>query len=218
MNADDVLKVVMNRLGGGMPLVDIQTELAGVLLDLSGRADFLTAVQAIETVAGQAAYELAENCKSVHEVFIENGCVLEKKTYCDYLVHLGSDTKALAEPRYYALRHGKMILWPVPDVAYTIYVDGAVYHPETFTDILFGAEFNEAIYEGTLAAVYAGQLNRQLALAQRTLAEQEQLTFRFYEANPMARRHRERYEKEIEKLIGIMEADAEAAIVEYRDV
>ena len=88
MTTDDVLKVVMKRLGGGMPLVDIQTELTGVLLDISGRADFLTAVQTIETVAGQTAYDLPENSKSVHEVFIETVGILENKTYRDYLIHI----------------------------------------------------------------------------------------------------------------------------------
>ena len=217
MTADDVLRVVIERLGSGMPVVDIATELAGVLVDLSGRADFLTAVNTIDTVIGQSEYDAPENLKSIYEVSIDGGAVLEKKSYRDYLKYLEDNSDAAGgEPVYYALRHGTVTLWPVPDAVYTVNVDSSVYHPETFTDILFGAEFYEAIYEGTLAAVYAGKLNRQLTLSERSLAEREELTLKFYEQYPQAKLHSERYEQEIDKLMGNVEADA--AFVAYRDI
>ena len=217
MNADDVLRVVIERLGSGMPVVDISTELMGVLRDLSGRADFLTGVDTIDTVAEQAVYDTPENLKSVYEVAIDDGAVLEKKSYRDYLKYLEDNSDAASgEPDSYALRHDKITLWPVPDAVYAVNVDSSIYHPTIFTDILFGAEFNEAIYEGVLAAVYAGKLNRQLTLAQRSVAEQEELTLKFYERYPQAKLHRERYEKEIDLLMGNVEADA--VVVEYRDV
>ena len=219
MNADDVLRVLTERLGTGMLVVDIATELAGVLVDLSGRADFLTAVNTIETVAGQAAYALPENLKSVYEVSIDGGAVLEQKSYRDYLKYLEDNaTAAGGEPVYYALRHGNITLWPVPDTVYSVNVDSSIYHPTVFTDILFGDAFAEAIYHGTLAAVYAGKLNRQLTMSQRTVAEQETITLKFYEQYPQAKLHSERYEKEIEKLMGNLEVETETVLVEYRDI
>jgi len=217
MTSDEVLRVVIERLGSGMPVVDVSTELAGVLVDLSGRADFLTAVDTVETVVGQAAYDAPEDLKSVYEVAIDGGAVLEQKSYRDYLKYLEDNSDAAGgEPDSYALRHEKITLWPVPDAVYTVNVDSSIYHPGTFTDILFGAEFNEAIYEGVLAAVYAGKLNRQLTLSERSLAEREEITLKFYERYPQAKLHRERYEQEIDKLVGNVEADA--AIVAYRDI
>jgi len=216
MTADDVLRVVMARLGGGMPVVDITTELTGVLLDISGRADFLTAQSVIATVAGQSDYVQPDNLKSVYDITID-GAVLKKKTTREYLQAIEGGPLP-GQPEYYALRHGKIYLWPVPDAEYWITVDMAVYHPTAFSDIQFGVQFNEAIYEGALAAVYAGQLSRMLAMSQRTLAEREEITFRFYEQFPDAKLHQENYEREIEKLIGNMDADSETAIVEYRDI
>jgi hypothetical protein len=216
MDADDVLRVVLARLGGGMPVVEITTELAGVLLDISGRADFLTAESVIETVAGQSGYAQTENVKSIYDVTID-GIILIKKAYHEYLQYLADNESPMpGEPEYFALRHGKIYLWPVPDAVYSVTVDMAVYHPTTFTDVLFGAEFHEVIYEGVLAAVYAGQLSRMLAMAQRTLAETEEITFKFYEQFPDAKLHKERYEKEIEKLMG--NVDSDICVVEYRDV
>jgi len=217
MISDDVLRVVIERLGSGMPVVDVSTELAGVLVDLSGRADFLTAVDTIDTVVGQAAYDAPEDLKNIYEVAIDGGAVLEKKTYRDYLKYLEDNaTAAASEPLYYALRHSKITLWPVPDAVYTVNVDSSIYHPAVFTDILFGPEFYEAIYEGVLAAVYAGKLNRQLTMSERSLSESEEITLKFYERYPQAKLHSERYEQEIDKLMGNVEADA--AVVEYRDI
>jgi len=217
MIADDVLRVVQQRLGGGMPVVDITTELVGVLRDLSGRADFLTTVNSIETIAGQADYAQTDNLKSVYEVSIDGGAVLEQKSYREYLAYLEDNSDATGgEPTYYALRHGKLYLWPVPDAVYSVNVDSSIYHPTTFTDILFGAEFAEAIFEGVLAAVYAGKLNRELTLCERSLDEAEAMTFKFYEKYPQAKLHQQRYEKEIALLMENM--DTEAVVVEYRDI
>ena len=217
MTSDDVLRVVIERLGNGMPVVDVSAELAGVLVDLSGRADFLTAVDTIDSVAGQAAYDAPEDLKNIYEVAIDGGAVLEQKSYRNYLKYLEDNSDAAGgEPLCYALRHNKITLWPVPDAVYSVNIDSSIYHPGTFTDILFGAAFDEAIYEGVLAAVYAGKLNRQLPMSERSLAEREEITFKFYERFPQAKLHRERYESEIEKLMGNVEVDA--AIVEYRDI
>ena len=217
MTSDDVLNVVLERLGSGMPVVDVATELAGVLVDLSSRAEFLTAVDTVETVVGQAAYDAPEDLKSIYEVAIDGGAVLEQKSYRNFLKYLGDNSDAVGgEPMCYALRHNKITLWPVPDAVYSVNIDSSIYHPATFTDILFGPEFYEAVYEGVLAAVYAGKLNRQLTLSERSLAESEELTLKFYEKYPQAKLHRERYESEIEKLMGNVEVDA--AIVEYRDI
>lgn len=218
MNADDVLRVVVERLGGGMPVVDITTELVGVLGDISSRAEFLTAVNAIETVAGQSDYAQPENLKSVYEVSIDGGAVLERKTFRQYLQYFESGGGAAGEPANFTLRHENLYLWPVPDEVYTVNVDSSIYHPTTFTDILFGPEFNEAIYEGTLSAVYAGKLNRELTLAQRTVAETESLTLKFYEQYPQAKLHAARYEQEISKLMGNLEVETETVLVEYRDI
>ncbi len=80
---------------------------------------------------------------------------LEVKTYRDYLKYVADPTTENAEPTMFARRHGKLYLWPVPDGVCTVNVDYASYHPETFEDILFGPEFNEAIFEGVIGAVHA---------------------------------------------------------------
>jgi hypothetical protein len=217
MNADDVVRVVLDRLGSGMPVVDMTTELAGVLVDISSRAEFLTAVNSIETVAGQAEYAQPDNLKSVYEVSIDGGAVLERKTFRQYLQFIDSGS-ASGEPANFTLRHENLYLWPVPDMVYTINVDSSIYHPAAFTDILFGPEFHEAIFEGTLAAIYTGKLNRELTLAQRSLDEAEALTLKFYEDYPQAKLHAARYEQEIAKLMGNMEVETETVLVEYRDI
>ena len=217
MTSDDVLRVVIERLGSGMPVVDVTTELVGVLRDISSREDFLTAVDSTDTVVGQAVYDAPDDLKSVYEVAIDGGAVLEQKSYRAYLKYLEDNaTAAGGEPLYYALRHGNITLWPVPDVVYSVNVDSSIYHPAVFTDILFGVEFYEAIYEGVLAAVYAGKLNRQLTMSQRSLAEREEITLKFYEQYPQAKLHSERYEQEIALLMGNVEVDA--MVVEYRDI
>ncbi len=58
----------------------------------------------------------------------------------------------------FARRHGKLYLWPVPDGVYTVNVDYASYHPEAFEDILFGPEFNEAIFEGVISSIKSHRL------------------------------------------------------------
>ena len=148
MTENDVLKVIMQRMGPGWPVPKITDELKGVLLDISSRADFLTAKSTIPTVDGQSEYDQPENLKNIYELAVEGGAVLDKKTYRQYLSHwegLSSPTKD--EPTEYAMRHKKLYLWPVPDDVYQVKADYSIYHPAVFTDILFGLEFYEAFYE-----------------------------------------------------------------------
>ena len=202
MTGNDVLKVIMQRLGPGWPLPDITRELEGVLMDISSRADFLTTESTIDMVDGQSAYDLPENLKNIYEISIEGGSVLDKKTYRQYLNNwegLASPTKAV--PAEYALRHKKLYVWPVPDGIYTVRLDCSIYHPAVFTDILFDPEFNEAIYEGVLAAILNGQFQTD-ALEKKADAEKHSNTF----------------EKEIAKLISNLDVETETVLVEYRDI
>jgi hypothetical protein len=218
MNAADVLSVVKDRIEGGVGVLNIDAELAGVLKDLSGRADFLTDAAVINTVAEQAEYDLPEDAKSIDEVFIEGGAVLEKIAYRRYL-KLGEAAQWPADmPRRFVLRYGKLILWPVPDAVYDLTVDFSMYHPAVFTDILFGAEFNEAIYHGVLKALYEGQFKRQLKLAEQTFDTDETLKFKFYEQFPQAKLHARAYEERIAKLIGNLGANEDAVVVAYCDL
>jgi len=132
-----------------------------------------------------------------------------------------------------------MFLWPKPDAVYTITADYAYYHPETFTDILFGPEFNEAIFEGVLALLYKGQLFEKLRLTRRqisddaldenvsdgtatTVTDQDlagnALVYEFSGDFPEYRLHKRAYEAEIRKLIANMNLDVETVLVEYRDI
>ncbi len=63
----------------------------------------------------------------------------------------------------------------MPDGVYTVNVDYAAYHPETFEDILFGPEFNEAIFEGVITALYQGQLFEKLRLAEKRITSRDVL-------------------------------------------
>lgn len=202
MTENDVLKVIMQRLGPGWPLPAVSGELQGVLLDISSRADFLTAEGTIATIDGQSEYDLPENLKNVYEVSIEGGSVLDKKTYRQYLNHWdGLIAPTKAEPTEYAIRHKKLYLWPVPDGVYTVNMDYSIYHPAVFTDVLFGSEFNEAIYEGVLAQLLRGQLKAE-AIEKKADAELHTNTF----------------EKEISKLISNLDVETETVLVEYRDI
>ncbi|MHC5173888.1 MAG: phage adaptor protein [Planctomycetota bacterium] len=218
MNAADVKAVVLNRIEGGIGVLNIDAELAGVLKDISGRADFLTDAAVIETVAEQAEYDLPEDMKNLYEVFIDGGVVLEKIAYRRYL-KLGEAAQWPADmPRRFVLRYGKLILWPVPDAVYDLTVDFSVYHPAVFTDILFAPEFNEAIYHGVLKSLYEGQFKRQLKLAEQSFDTDETLKFKFYEQFPQAKLHARAYEDEIAKLIGNLQANEDAAVVAYCDL
>ena len=218
MTSDDVLSVVLNRIEGGVGVLNIDTELAGVLKDISGRADFLTDAAVINTVAEQAEYDLPEDAKSIDEVFIDGESVLERMSQDRYFtLTVGTDWPADVPSRF-ALRHNKLVLWPEPDAVYAVTVDFSMYHPAVFTDILFGAEFNEAIYHGVLKSLYAGQFKRQLKLAEQTFDTDETLKFKFYEQFPQAKLHARAYEDEIAKLIGNLQANEDAAVVAYCDI
>jgi len=218
MNADDVLSVVLNRIEGGVGVLNIDSELAGVLKDISGRADFLTDAAVIETVAEQAEYDRPTDCKHITEVYIDGEAVLERMSQERYFtLTVGTDWPANVPSRF-TLRHNKLILWPEPDAVYSVTVDFAKYHPAVFADILFGDEFNEAIYHGVLKSLYEGQFKRQLKLAEQSFDGDETLKFKFYEQFPQAKLHTRAYEERIAKLIGNLGANEDAAVVVYCDL
>lgn len=218
MTSDDVLSVVKDRIDGGVGVLNIDSELAGVLLDISSRAEFLTDTAVIETVTDQSDYAEPDDMKSIYEVLVGSGALLDKITYRQYLENIEQGTTTAGVPTKYALRHGKLWLWPVPDDVYSVTVDFSMYHPATFTDILFGAEFNEAIYHGVLKALYEGRFKRMLKLSEQTFDTDESLKLKFYEQFPQAKMHTKQYENEIAKLIGNLEVDTETVLVEYRDI
>jgi len=181
MTGPEILNVIMARLGTGSGVTSINTELQGVLYDITSRADFYTTVAQVALSAGVLEYDQPEGLKQVYEVALNGGTgrVLEQKTYRDYLnaldVNQGEHANDPGEPRYYALRRNKMYVWPRPDASYTLDVDYTGYHPETWTDILLGAEFHEAIFEGVLAALYRGQLFEKLRLNNKTITDRDTL-------------------------------------------
>jgi hypothetical protein len=218
MTSDDVLSVVKDRIEGGVGVLNIDAELAGVLKDLSGRADFLTDAAVINTVADTSEYDLPDDMKCLYEVFTDGGAVLEKIAYRRYLKLNEAANWPADTPTRFVLRHGTLKLWPVPDAVYDLTVDFSKYHPAVFTDILFGDEFNEAIYHGVLKSLYEGQFKRQLKLAEQTFDTDETLKFKFYEQFPQAKLHARAYEDEIGKLIGNLGANEDAAVVVYCDL
>jgi len=218
MTSDDVLSVVKDRIEGGVGVLNIDSELAGVLKDISGRADFLTDAAVIETVAEQAEYDRPTDCKHITEVYIDGEAVLERMSQERYFtLTVGTDWPANVPSRF-TLRHNKLILWPEPDEVYSVTVDFSKYHPAVFTDILFGDEFNEAIYHGVLKSLYEGQFKRQLKLAEQSFDGDETLKFKFYEQFPQAKLHTRAYEERIAKLIGNLGANEDAAVVVYCDL
>ncbi len=173
MTGAEVLSVIMARIGTGSGVTGINTELLNVLYDISRRADFLTTVTPIETSDGVAEYDQPEGLKRVYECYIAGSEPLEVKTYRDYLKYLAEDGITNGEPTMYARRHGKLYFWPVPDGVYTVNVDHARYHPSVWTDISFGPEFNEAIFEGVLTALYKGQLFEKLRLNNKKITSRD---------------------------------------------
>jgi len=61
----------------------------------------------------------------------------------------------------------------IRDRVYTVNVDHARYHPSTWTDILFGPQFNEAMFEGVLTALYKGQLFEKLRLNNKKITSRD---------------------------------------------
>lgn len=190
MTGPEILNVIMVRLGTGSGVTSINTELQGVLYDITSRADFYTTVAQVSLAAGGYEYDQPEGLKQVYEVTLENDDqssawsqrVLEKKTYRDYQKarEVGNAVNIFepGEPKYYALRRDKMYVWPRPDttnLAYHLAVDYTGYHPVTWTDILLGSEFHEAIFEGVLAALYRGQLFEKLRLNNKTITDRDTL-------------------------------------------
>jgi hypothetical protein len=241
MTGAEVLNVIMSRIGTGSGVTSIHTELNSVLNDLSSRADFLTTVSPIVTVADTAEYDEPAGLKRIYECSISGGSLLEKKTYRQYLEAIEDGSAALTgEPQYYARRHGKLYLWPMPDAVYTVNIDYARYHPDTWSDVSFGVQFNEAIYEGVLAALYRGQLFEKLRLNNKKINSDkldesvtepevgttvtdldesgEVLSYEFDKDFPEITKHAAAYEAEIEKLIENMNMDIETVLVEYRDI
>jgi hypothetical protein len=191
----DVLKVVLQRLGPGAAIPSIATQLQGVLLDISNRADFLTSESLLNTVVGQAEYTQPQNLKSIYEIAIVNGPMLDKKTYRQFLQAIEDGTAQNGKPANYAIRHQKVYLWPIPDQVYSLKIDYSLVHPQVFTDILFGVDFHEAIYEGVLARLWR-EKNSGINESENT--------------------HKTAYEAEIEKLIANLDGDP--ALVEYKDI
>jgi hypothetical protein len=193
----DVLKVVLQRLGPGAAVPSITTQLRGVLLDISSRANFLTTESLLETVIGQAQYNQPQNLKNIYEIAFVNGPILEKKTFRQYLQAIEDGSAQSGKPAAYAIRHQKIYLWPIPDQVYSLNIDYSMVHPQEFTDILFGADFYEAIFEGILAELWR-------------------------EKNPgkdeTENSHKTDYEAEIEKLIANLDVETETVLVEYRDI
>jgi len=214
MTENDVLKIIMQRLGPGWPVPKITDELKGVLLDISSRADFLTTESTIPTIDGQGEYDQPENLKNIYEMAIEGGTVLDKKTYRQYLKNReGLSSPTRGTPTEYAMRHKKIHLWPVPDGVYQVKADGSIYHPAVFTDVLFGPEFYEAIFEGVLAALMRGQFWTQSDSSQTSGS-----FFRDADGKAEAEKHAAAYEAEIEKLIANLDVESETVLVEYRDL
>lgn len=198
MIAEDVRSTVMQRLGGGMPAVDITSELTGVLKDVSGRADFLTADCVISTSAGQKVYALPADTKDVIEAAADCPAMLERITYRRFLELSTVESGCISgKPSHYAVRSGNMYLWPSPDAAIELTVNHSMYHPAVFTTILFNDEFAEAIIQGVLSALYAGQLKNRLNLRQRTVGEREELNFQANERHGDAAFHAAMYKKDI---------------------
>ena len=133
----------------------------------------MTTVTPIVTSDGVAEYDQPEGLKRIYECYITGSDPLEVKTYRDYLKYLAEDGITNDEPTMYARRHGKLYFWPVPDGVYTVNVDHAQYHPSTWTDILFGPEFYEAIFEGVLTALYKGQLFEKLRLNNKKITSRD---------------------------------------------
>jgi hypothetical protein len=173
MTGAEVLSVIMARIGTGSGVTGINTELQNVLYDISSRADFLTTVTPVETSDGVAEYDQPEGLKRIYECYITGSEPLEVKTYRDYLKYLAEEGISNDEPTMYARRHGKLYFWPVPDGVYTVNVDHARYHPSTWTDILFGPQFNEAVFEGVLTALYKGQLFEKLRLNNKKITSRD---------------------------------------------
>ena len=174
MTGAQILNVIMIRIGTGSGVTSINAEVEGVLYDITSRADFYTSDSDIETVADQYEYDEPEGLKRIYECSLSGLGLLEKKTYRDYLKAVADGSAAITgEPLYIARRHGKLYMWPVADQAYAVSVDYAGYHPETWTDILLGPEFNEAIYEGVLAALYRGQLFEKLRLNNKKITNRD---------------------------------------------
>ncbi|MCF7954417.1 MAG: hypothetical protein K9M75_01310 [Phycisphaerae bacterium] len=240
MTGSQILNVIMLRLGTGSGVTNINTELDGVLYDITSRADFYTALSTFETVEDQYEYDEPEALKRIYECSIAGLGLLEKKTYRDYLNAVADGSAATpGEPLYVARRRGKLYVWPVPDDVYTIEVDYAGFHPSVWSEVALGPEFNEAIFEGVLAALYRGQLFEKLRLNKKnisgdnldefvsdgvnnTVTDQdltgESLEYSFDNTFPEIRRHAQAYEREIKKLIQNLDMDIETVLVEYRDI
>ncbi len=173
MTGPEILSIIIQRIGTNSGVTSINTELQSVLYDISRRADFLTTVTPVATSTGVGEYDQPDGLKRVYECFISGSEPLEVKTYRDYLKYLAGAEVADGEPTMYARRHGKLYFWPVPDGVYSVNIDHACYHSSVWTDILFGPEFNEAVFEGVIAALYKGQLFEKLRLNNKKITNRD---------------------------------------------
>ena len=185
----EIFTTVLRRLGpAGGAVSNIDEELRSTLYDISGRDDFLMTSAAFVTVDGVANYvaeTVAPLHRNIHNLFMTDHSRLDLGSYQDYLDEISEQTTpTTGEPGNYCLENNNFYLWPVPDAVYTVTVTYAKYHANSVTTIEFGESFREAIYNGTLMKLWAGQL---AALPQASAELQKCLSL--YEAEIAKRRN-----------------------------
>lgn len=155
----EIFTQVLQRMNViGIEITDIDEELRNTLYDISTRDDFLKASGTLTTVDGTPSYDEPSLYKSWNELFIADGHHLELIPYERFRFNVADTSSPTpGEPREFAYYDGKFYLFPVPDAVYSVTVEYNSYHANSVTSIEFSEQFREAILNGVLWRLFAGQ-------------------------------------------------------------
>jgi len=161
MDKADILTAVIERTGRA-DLRDIDTELYGVLVDITNRHAFLKGNEEQSWVINTKSYDFPTDAvKILHitakEPDSDNITTLLEIPFRTFLIN-ANDKGA---PKCYAVYNKKIYPYPTPDKDYTATIYYQKTHPADFYNILLDNTFKECVISGVCAEVFKalGQAN-----------------------------------------------------------
>lgn len=202
MNGAEVKTIILDRLRGhGARINNLEEELESVLIEISARDDFIKTSTTLATVDGTASYAEPTRLKNMEAIQRSGGNYLKLSTFEEHQKYIEDNSSPFeGEPVYYAIRGGYIWLRPIPDTAYTFTEYYSKYHTDLTSTLTIELDnkFREAVYNGVLANLFAGQLSD---------AEDALQKYQF---------HKALYEEEIAKQRMMLWHDPH--IVRYKDI
>ncbi len=201
LTAATIRQQIINRTKlSDVRLTDIDEEIINTLVDMTGRGDMDILTGTVEHLVtlGDMSFALPAGYKAVKSIKLAGYRNLSLINYDDY--QMGVMDGITGVPGGYAVNNRQIYLSPAPDSSYTVSLDYSYTHPRDLTSIIIPDTLREALYQGVLALLFAGQL-AHLAIAEMRYAKHSAL-----------------YESELYKRQAIIEQDEQPAVMIYNDI